>query len=855
MSNPTIFISYRRSDSASEAGRLYLSISKSYSKDSVFMDTSSIEPGTEWPQKITNSLESATVIILIIGPEWIRAADEFGCRKIDNEDDWIRREIEYGIANNKKILPVLVNQAKMPPPDKLPSAVASITNRQAIEIRTDYWDHDIKSVLEQLESAVKNSSLDRTSSDRTSISTLIQEARAKISANIRAQCERMRILTMNQPAEIGGIYTDVNILEKVTRKQRREVAKLLGRSDLEALERIGLSKVIETKSPALEVVKRHSKLLILGKPGSGKTTFLRYLALQCIEGEVMAEHVPFFCNLKEFSESANRVDLLQFITDVFQSRGLGTSETGKLIENGRLLILLDGWDEVSERKNKDVIKEIKEFSDEFNKNIFIVTCRIAAQDYLFENFTEVEIADFDSSQVHKFAAKWFRSGKIKAETFIDRLEANSRIRELASNPLLLTLLCLIFEDSGDFPANRSELYKEGLDILLKKWDATRGIQRAQIYKNLSSYRKEDLLSKLAFDTFLQEDYFFSKDLAEQYIRSYIRNLSDANKPSETLQLDSEAVLKSIEAQHGLLVARAHEIYSFSHLSFHEYFTARELVFNENLAKEKFSELSIHLCDKRWREIFLLTSGMLRSADGFMLHIKQKIDILTAKSQGIQSFLRWIHQASVSLNYSVENEYSEAAVRSYFLTFGHDLTLAAKIDTKLTVDGGSDLARHMAYSLKSLKASLVDIRNLYASVNECCLNISSQISLTKKIVQSIERNASLSSQLKQLKARPDYLIQAALNVKHPKDIDNIHRWWKTQGNSWAKKLKEILNAFHEYQSSISDWQFFDLKEPLFMQYYYANCLLIDCLNSGCYVSVETRSRIYHSLLLPYGEIDK
>ncbi|MDJ0556595.1 MAG: hypothetical protein QNJ68_19580 [Microcoleaceae cyanobacterium MO_207.B10] len=60
--------------------------------------------------------------------------------------------------------------------------------------------------------------------------------------------------------------------------------------------------------------------------------------------------------------------------------------------------------------------------------------------------------------------------------------------ELATNPLLLTLLCLAFEESGNFPANLSELYKKGLDALLKKWDAKRGIQRHQVYHKLSPQR-------------------------------------------------------------------------------------------------------------------------------------------------------------------------------------------------------------------------------------------------------------------------------------------------------------------------------------------------------------------------------
>jgi predicted NACHT family NTPase len=87
---------------------------------------------------------------------------------------------------------------------------------------------------------------------------------------------------------------------------------------------------------------------------------------------------------------------------------------------------------------------------------------------------------------------------------------------------------LAFEESGDFPANRSELYKEGLDALLKKWDAKRGIYRDQVYKKLSVQRKEELLSKIALTTFERGDYFFKQKVAEQYIIEYIRNLPDAN---------------------------------------------------------------------------------------------------------------------------------------------------------------------------------------------------------------------------------------------------------------------------------------------------------------------------------------
>jgi predicted NACHT family NTPase len=102
----------------------------------------------------------------------------------------------------------------------------------------------------------------------------------------------------------------------------------------------------------------------------------------------------------------------------------------------------------------------------------VITCRIAAREYTFENFTEVEVADFNKEQIAEFTGKWFKTnGDLqKAELMIGKLQDRRPVQELATNPLLLTLLCLIFGDGSDFPSNRSELYKEGLDVLLKKWD-------------------------------------------------------------------------------------------------------------------------------------------------------------------------------------------------------------------------------------------------------------------------------------------------------------------------------------------------------------------------------------------------
>ncbi|WP_375499397.1 NACHT domain-containing protein [uncultured Nostoc sp.] len=165
----------------------------------------------------------------------------------------------------------------------------------------------------------------------------------------------------------------------------------------------------------MEAVEKYSKLMILGKPGAGKTTFLKYLAIQCLAGEYQAERVPIFVTLKNFAEAENKPRLLEYITEEPINP---ISSIRDVITYGKALVLLDGLDEVREEDSDRILKEIREFSDRFLNNQFVMTCRIAAREYTFEKFTEVEVADFDDDQISNFANNWFKEKAVKPETFI-----------------------------------------------------------------------------------------------------------------------------------------------------------------------------------------------------------------------------------------------------------------------------------------------------------------------------------------------------------------------------------------------------------------------------------------------------
>ena len=256
----------------------------------------------------------------------------------------------------------------------------------------------------EVEEIAESESVEKKQGSEVDIDALVQEIREKVKPNIRERCGKMRVLDMAQPIELTGdrgIYTNVNILEKITGRRRLDIAELLQNCNPEDFERFGLNKVTEKRVPGLEAVQRYSKLMVLGKPGAGKTTFLKYLAMQCIEGQFQANRVPLFITLKDFAEKPKQPDVLEYLAQ--QLSGCGATDTSlkaeQLLRQGRALVLLDGLDEVREEDTKRVLRQIREVSEQFHTNQFVITCRIAAKDYTFERFTEVEVADFNQKQI------------------------------------------------------------------------------------------------------------------------------------------------------------------------------------------------------------------------------------------------------------------------------------------------------------------------------------------------------------------------------------------------------------------------------------------------------------------------
>jgi TIR domain-containing protein len=137
-----IFLSYRRSDSSGHTGRLRDFLVQSRPHDKVFMDVDSISPGTDFSQVITSALQGTAVMLVVIGPGWL-AVDADDNSRLDAQNDFVRIELEAALNSDVVVIPVLVRNATMPDPRRLPESLRPLATREAFELRDNRWDRDV----------------------------------------------------------------------------------------------------------------------------------------------------------------------------------------------------------------------------------------------------------------------------------------------------------------------------------------------------------------------------------------------------------------------------------------------------------------------------------------------------------------------------------------------------------------------------------------------------------------------------------------------------------------------------------------------------------------------------------------
>ena len=569
----------------------------------------------------------------------------------------------------------------------------------------------------------------------------------------------IRVIGTTEPIPIGDIFTDVYILEKPQAYQRFDMTKLKNLQE----EPKQLDNGKRKRGLSIVASKKGHRLYILGKPGAGKTTFMKYLVNQTIIAEELNK-LPVFITLRDRDARNNK--LIDFIIQQFEICNF--PDAGPFIEylfeKGHAIVLFDGLDEIPQEDNQrdKTIQALHDFSKKHLETQIVITCRVAASDYSFTEFTYIEMADFSKAQVNAYARNWFRNAPNIAKDFLKELqqEENSGVRDLGRSPLLFSMICLAYEETLTIPKRRVELYEEALDALLKKWDSSRKIRRDQNYKNLSLGHKKQMFARIAAGYFDKGIIFFSKRNIAEKIGDYLNTLPP---DAENNMPDGEAILEAISAQHGILVERVRGIYSFSHLTFQEYYTAKYITDNAN--RGTLDQLTKHLSDTRWREVFLLTASLLHEVTPLFESMQTAAQTILINNQKLLSTQAWAIQRANSIL-----AYRESTKRTlywyFFLNHTLDTTLGIDISDALELIQNRELTLNLALDFGPDHALDMnfDIDNAFdrALVRDATLALDLAHAFTRILSQALDR-------VNVLALDPAYSIDLDLAFKRAIDL--------------------------------------------------------------------------------------
>jgi nucleoside-triphosphatase THEP1 len=653
---------------------------------------------------------------------------------------------------------------------------------------------------------------------------LIYQASKQYILNYQKRYNRLRVLGMSQPVNLDDIYTEVQCL------QPDEIRNFESVTALEKNYRHNGSRTLtnqkSTRENGITIANQYAHLMILGQPGAGKSTFLRKIGLEALKGksgQIQGEIIPVLLELKQFT--TNKVDIYNIIEQEFISCQLPLAKefTNQLLRRGKLLLLLDGLDEVPNKNFELVIDKIQEFVKEYKQNKFVISCRTAAYRQKFQNFKEFIIADFDDQQIQQFIKNWFYSQVDKQlktdQKCWDKINTQEATKELARTPLLLTFLCLEYDESQDLPKNRATLYGNALDILLRRWAAEKRLPYEPIYPQLDINSEKIMLAKIAYDNFATDKLFFSQPEVLNQIQKVLDNNDNAPK-----NLDVGKILDAITIEQGILVERARDVFSFSHLTLQEYLTA-QYIYDNRLVEKLVTE---HLTDKRWKEVFLLVAGVMRGgADDLLLLMEKEVQkyINTPK---LQALLNWAENVTVGS----QGNYKPVGKRGVAIALALALALVNNPTLAFVNAFNNALANANAYAYAYAYANAYAYAYANANANaNAYANAIDKIGEIEKL-QIFNQNLNftvLLSQLKTLKAKiPD--------DQQPKEIHQ----------AYAKELREkLLNGFNltPEMVNLSQEEIKDLDK-----YLYANYLIIQCKEAALSISTQTWETIETRMLL-------
>ncbi|MEM7535260.1 MAG: HEAT repeat domain-containing protein, partial [Chloroflexota bacterium] len=422
--------------------------------------------------------------------------------------------------------------------------------------------------------------------------------------------------------------------------------------------------------PLAQAADQHEQSVILGDPGCGKTTLMRYLAhqhakaLYAGESEVtlvseqeeqqFPARFPILIRIADYAENHawKETPLSDFLPSYFYSHECKPSGLAALLQHelrqGGCLVLLDGLDEIVEADDRrDIVRCIENFIRAYERpevlksnrwrprgvNRFIITSRIAGyrsapiSAVSTTSLAHYEVEPMDTTQMAHFLQRWCRAvedaqtpdspaelrqeiAQREVDGIMNAIGNNTGVQRLASNPLMLRTLALIHRTGARLPQKRIELYRLAADTLARTWRPAQGVAETELVED---HLLTPMLGELAYwmhenkPTGLATEREVHEQLGTAFAKYRRIRDWDPEYPDPDITHEIDTFLRKVREHTGLFVERAPKRYGFMHLTFEEYYAARHLVAR---SRTRAKLIRHHLHQSRWQEPILLALGFV-----------------------------------------------------------------------------------------------------------------------------------------------------------------------------------------------------------------------------------------------------
>lgn len=436
------------------------------------------------------------------------------------------------------------------------------------------------------------------------------------------------LFATSRSVPVDSSYVNVSVSREIERERYRSVSEIEAALRTQSVGQCGKESGVDPMR-AIELSARGFTLI--GSPGSGKTTIFRWVAIQVARGIPIQgkRRLAIYLAVRDLaspdkSKDPERRPVLHGIMRYMDLLGIKRTDAvlTMLLQTGRCVILIDGLDETEPEEQDTILQEIATMHTRWPGCLICVSARPHSLCKAMPGFVKWETVSLSFEDRIMFVRKWFSHvNATKGERLIERCKSSPGLLDLGSSPLLLSIVCALFDHDLDIPSDPGELYARAVEGMLGGWDAFRNIARTTPLANFSLRKRLALVSSLAFDMFERSKIVFAcRDVDESGCLKRVARTARTPVPA------SEDVLVSLYNDFGILVERSPGLYSFSHLTIQEYLVGRYIVD----ARQEIV-LAARAGNPEWHEVIRVVARLLPQADAFMRALHQAVKLTSFSS--------------------------------------------------------------------------------------------------------------------------------------------------------------------------------------------------------------------------------